>query len=72
MIALNLATAIGLSPIFAATQLRLGVALDRFGPKLCMPVSIGFTVLGCVLFALGTGSPDRSRRAMFRLATRSF
>jgi MFS family permease len=27
------------------------VALDRFGPKMCMLVSIGFTVLGCVLFA---------------------
>ena len=64
VIAPNLAAEIGLSPIqigllssiyffcFAATQLPLGVALDRFGPKLCMLVSIGFTVLGCVLFAV--------------------
>jgi MFS family permease len=28
------------------------VALDRFGPKLCMMVSIAFTVLGCGLFAM--------------------
>ena len=64
VIAPDLAAEIGLTPIeigllssiyffvFAATQLPLGVALDRFGPKLCMLVSIGFTVLGCVLFAV--------------------
>ena len=64
VIAPNLADEIGLTPIeiglissiyffvFAATQLPLGVALDRFGPKLCMLVSIGFTVLGCGLFAV--------------------
>ena len=64
VIAPNLVTEIGLTPIelglvssvyffvFAAMQLPLGVALDRFGPKRCMLVSIGFTVLGCVLFAV--------------------
>ena len=64
VIAPNLAAEIGLTPIeigllssiyffvFAATQLPLGVALDRFGPKLCMLASIGFTVLGCVMFAV--------------------
>src|SRR6186997_1697102 len=64
VIAPTLATEIGLTPIeigtlssvyflvFAATQLPLGVALDRFGPKMCMLISIGFTVLGCVLFAV--------------------
>src|SRR4029078_3514329 len=64
VIAPDLASEIGLSPIeiglissiyffvFAATQLPLGVALDRFGPKLCLMVSIGFTVLGCILFAV--------------------
>ena len=68
VIAPNLAAEIGLSPIeigllssiyffvFAATQLPLGVALDRFGPKLCLMVSIGFTVLGCVLFAVAPRS----------------
>jgi sugar phosphate permease len=57
VIAPDLADEIGLTPIelgflssiyffvFAATQLPLGVALDRFGPKLCMLASIGFTVL---------------------------
>src|SRR5882757_9584841 len=58
VIAPDLAAEMGLTPIelgslssiyffvFAATQLPLGVALDRFGPKICMLVSIGFTVLG--------------------------
>jgi MFS family permease len=64
VIAPNLADEIGLSPMqigtlssiyffcFAAMQLPLGVALDRFGPKLCILVSVGFTVLGCAVFAL--------------------
>jgi MFS family permease len=63
VIAPNLAAEMGLTPIaigllssiyffcFAATQLPLGVALDQFGPKRCMLVAIGFTVLGCVIFA---------------------
>ena len=42
--------------VFAATQLPLGVALDRFGPKVCMLASIGFTVLGCVFFAMANGA----------------
>ena len=66
VIAPDLAAEIGLSPIeiglvssiyffvFAATQLPLGVALDRFGPKLFMRVSIGFPVLGCVFFAVSS------------------
>jgi MFS family permease len=64
VIAPNLAAELSLSPIeigllssiyffcFAVTQLPLGVALDRFGPKLCMLVSIAFTVAGSVAFAL--------------------
>src|ERR1041384_2573796 len=67
VIAPNLAAEMGLSPIdlgllssiyffvFAATQIPLGVALDRFGPKRCMLVSIAFTVLGCMAFALAQG-----------------
>ena len=39
---------------FAATQLPLGVALDRFGPKLCMLVSVALTVIGCAVFALAS------------------
>ena len=64
VIAPNLAAEVGLSPIqlgllssiyffcFAATQLPLGVALDRFGPKQCMLMSVAVTVLGCVVFAM--------------------
>ena len=64
VIAPNFAAEVSLSPIeigllssiyffaFAATQLPLGVALDRFGPKRCMLVSIAVTVAGSVAFAL--------------------
>src|SRR5258708_2276317 len=85
VIAPNLADEIGLTPIelgflssiyffvFAATQLPLGVALDRFGPKLCMLVSIGFTVLGCGLFAAANGSGGLiAGRALLGFGTASF
>jgi len=64
VIAPDLAAEVGLSPMdigllssiyffcFAATQLPLGVALDRFGPKLCMLVSVAVTVAGSAAFAL--------------------
>lgn len=64
VIAPDLASEIGLSPfeigllssvyffVFAATQLPLGVALDRFGPRRCMLVSIALTVAGALAFAL--------------------
>jgi MFS family permease len=64
VIAPDLAAEVGLSPLdigllssiyffcFAATQLPLGVALDRFGPKLCMLVSVVLTVAGSAAFAL--------------------
>ena len=63
VIAPNLATEMALTPldlgflssiyffVFAAIQIPLGVALDRFGPKLCMLVCVAFTVLGCAMFA---------------------
>src|SRR6478609_11869303 len=85
VIAPDLAAEIGLSPIeigllssiyffvFAATQLPLGVALDRFGPKLCMLVSIGFTVLGCGLFAVAHEIVGLvAARALLGLGTCSF
>jgi len=85
VIAPNLADEIGLTPIeigllssiyffvFAATQLPLGVALDRFGPKLCMLVSIGFTVLGCGLFAVAHEIVGLvAARALLGLGTCSF
>lgn len=64
VIAPNLAAEIDLTPleigllssiyffVFAATQLPLGVALDRFGPKRCMLASIAVTVAGSAAFAL--------------------
>ncbi len=68
VIAPDLAAEIGLSPwdigllssiyffCFAATQLPLGVMLDRFGPKRCMLVSVALTMVGCVVFALAPGA----------------
>ena len=85
VIAPDLAAEIGLTPIelglvssvyffvFAATQLPLGVALDRFGPKFCMLVSIGFTVLGCGLFATANGAGGLvAARALLGFGTASF
>jgi MFS family permease len=85
VIAPNLAAEIGLSPIeigllssiyffvFAATQLPLGVALDRFGPKLCLMMSIGFTVLGCILFAMAHEIGGLiAARALLGFSTASF
>jgi MFS family permease len=85
VIAPNLTAEMGLTPIelgalssiyffvFAATQLPLGVALDRFGPKLCMLVSIGFTVLGCVLFAVAHEAGGLiAARALLGFGTASF
>ena len=39
---------------FACTQLPLGSALDRFGPRRVLIVFLGAAVLGCVAFALAT------------------
>jgi MFS family permease len=36
---------------FAATQLPLGVALDRLGPKRCMLVCLAFVIVGTGVFA---------------------
>ena len=85
VIAPDLAAEVGLTPIelgflssiyffvFAATQLPLGLALDRFGPKLCMLVSIGFTVLGCGLFAVANDAGGLvAARALQGFGTASF
>jgi MFS family permease len=85
VIAPNLAAEMGLSPIdlgllssiyffvFAATQLPLGVALDRFGPRRCMLVTIGFTVLGCIMFAAAQGVGGLvAARALLGFGTASF
>lgn len=39
---------------FAAAQIPLGIALDRYGPKACMLVSGGIAAFGVVIFALAT------------------
>src|SRR5262245_30663722 len=66
VIAPNLAAALALSPaeigllssafflVFAAVQIPLGMALDRFGPRLCLMVGAAITVVGTVVFALAT------------------
>lgn len=85
VIAPNLASEVGLSPleigllssmyffVFAAVQLPLGVALDRFGPKLCMLVSVVITVIGCAVFALAQGAAGLvTGRALLGLGTACF
>jgi sugar phosphate permease len=64
VIAPNLAAELVLSPaeigllssafflVFAAVQIPLGMALDRFGPRLCLMVGAAITVVGTVVFAL--------------------
>jgi MFS family permease len=42
--------------VFAAVQLPLGVALDRFGPRLVLVVCIAIAVLGTLLFASATSA----------------
>ncbi len=37
---------------FAGAQIPLGVAIDRWGPRLAMSVSMGITVVSVVLFAI--------------------
>jgi MFS family permease len=66
VIAPNLAAEIGLSAgeigllssafffAFAAAQLPLGIAIDRYGPKRCMLVCAVIAVAGAVAFALAT------------------
>jgi MFS family permease len=39
---------------FAAVQLPLGIAIDRFGPKACLLVCAAIAVLGAVVFATAT------------------
>jgi MFS family permease len=85
VIAPNLAAEVGLSPLqigllssiyffaFAAVQLPLGVALDRFGPKRCMLVSVAITVIGCAVFALAPNAGGLvAGRALLGLGTGCF
>ena len=40
--------------VFAAVQIPVGVALDRFGPRLCLVVGAAITVAGTMVFASAT------------------
>jgi MFS family permease len=40
--------------VFAAMQVPLGIAIDRFGPRTCLLACAGIAVLGEILFALAT------------------
>src|SRR3954468_13717803 len=40
---------------FAAVQLPLGLALDRYGPRLCMLVCAALVVAGTIAFAMARG-----------------
>jgi len=66
VIAPNLASELGLSAkevgllasvfffAFAAAQIPLGVALDRYGPRRCMLVCAGVAIAGTLMFAFAT------------------
>jgi MFS family permease len=41
---------------FAAVQLPLGMAMDRFGPKACLLVCAAVTIVGTVLFAAASST----------------
>ncbi|HEY7244887.1 MAG TPA: MFS transporter [Xanthobacteraceae bacterium] len=63
VIAPNLAQELALTPVqigllssmffflFAAIQIPLGMALDRFGPRICLTLGAAVTVSGCIAFA---------------------
>ena len=85
VIAPNLVSELGLSPIeigmlssiyffvFAATQLPLGVVLDRFGPRPCILICIVLTAAGCWAFGLAQSAGQLVlSRALLGFATSSF
>jgi MFS family permease len=63
VIAPNLAADLALSPaeigllsstfffVFAAVQIPVGMALDRFGPRLCLLIGAAVTIAGAIVFA---------------------
>ncbi len=85
VIAPNLASELGMSPAeiglmssvfffaFAAVQIPLGMALDRFGPRLCLLAGAAITVLGAIVFAVAPsphGAHLRPGPAGYRLVKR--
>lgn len=56
--------------LFAAIQIPLGMALDRFGPRICLTAGAAVTVLGCIAFAAAaTPSGLIAARALMGLGT---
>ncbi len=85
VIAPNLTDELGLAPqelgilsstfflTFAAAQIPLGAAIDRYGPKLCMLASVGIAVVGCLVFAWSDGLAGLTiARALMGLGCSSF
>lgn len=59
--------------MFGLTQIPLGIALDRFGPKPCLLASVLVAVAGCALFASAQSvSGLVLGRALLGLGTSSF
>jgi MFS family permease len=59
--------------VFAAAQLPLGVAFDRFGPKRCLLVCAAIVILGIVVFATaGSAAGLTLGRALLGLGAASF
>jgi len=59
--------------IFGVSQVPLGIALDRFGPKSCLLVSAALVVAGCVAFALAQAVNGLvAARMLLGLGTASF
>jgi MFS family permease len=59
--------------MFGIAQMPLGIALDRFGPKLCLLASVAVAVAGCVVFALAqTAHGLVVGRLLLGLGTASF
>jgi MFS family permease len=58
---------------FALAQIPLGICIDRYGPKLCMVVCAGLTVIGIVLFSLATAASElMAARALIGLGTSGY
>jgi MFS family permease len=59
--------------VFGLAQIPLGIALDRFGPKVCLVASSGIAVAGCVVFALAHSTGGLvTGRILMGLGTASF
>jgi len=59
--------------MFGLAQIPLGIALDRFGPKPCLLVSVVIAVSGCVVFASAHGVNGLvAGRMLIGLGTASF